>query len=103
MGATARTIAPRLVHSSTSDSAPHAQVCFENLLAQARTVDLEEIRDLSRFVRVILLIPQASTRGATRGHHSPRTPNELLNVGQNLLAFEITGRPLQKMGFLSVR
>lgn len=98
MEATARTIDPRLVHSSTSDSTPHAQVSFENLLAQARTVELEEICDLSPFVRVILLIPQASTSGTSGEHHSPRTPNQPLNVERNFRAFEITGQLLQQDG-----
>ena len=98
MGATARTIAPRFVHTSTSHSTPHTQVCLEKLLAQARTAAPDQICELSRFVPVILLIPQASTRGATRRHNSPGTPNELLNVDHNFRAFEITGRPVLQDG-----
>jgi DNA-binding response OmpR family regulator len=54
----------------------------------------EQICELSRFVPVILLIPQASMRAAICGHNSSGTPDELLNVEQKFRAFEITGRPL---------
>jgi Transcriptional regulatory protein, C terminal len=58
MGATAKTLVPRLI--GQTEPASGMSLCLHDLLMQTRTVDLKEIPRLSRFVPVIVLIPESS-------------------------------------------
>lgn len=64
MGGTAKTLIPRLMRDSTEPTSETA-LCLDDLLVRMRTVNLNEIRHLSRFVPVIVLIPESSVHGET--------------------------------------
>jgi len=63
MGETAKTLVPRLI--VPTEPASGISLCLHDLLMQTRTVDLKEIPRLSRFVPVIVLIPESSAHRQT--------------------------------------
>jgi hypothetical protein len=59
MGATAKALVPPLVRGSI-ERAPVTALSLSDLLARAQTLNVNEIRQLARFVPVIILIPESS-------------------------------------------
>jgi DNA-binding response OmpR family regulator len=75
MGATAKALVPPLVRGSI-ERAPITALNLSDLLARARTLNVNEIRQLARFVPVIILIPESSPGQAA----PPKVPcNRSLN------------------------
>ena len=59
MGATAKALLPQLMRGSI-ERAPATALSYSDLLARAQTLNVNEIRQLARFVPVIILIPESS-------------------------------------------
>jgi len=59
MGATAKALIPPLVRGSV-ERAPATALSYSDLLARAQTLNVNEIRQLARYVPVIILIPESS-------------------------------------------
>lgn len=69
MRATAKTLVPRLMESM--EPASGISPCIDDLLMRTRALDLKEIRTLSRFVPVIVLLPESSVHKQTPGAKTP--------------------------------
>ena len=59
MGSTAKALIPPLVRGSV-ERAPATALSYSDLLARAQTLNVNEIRQLARYVPVIILIPESS-------------------------------------------
>jgi Transcriptional regulatory protein, C terminal len=59
MGAVAKALVPPLMRGSI-ERAPFTALSLSDLLARAQTLSVNEIRQLARFVPVIILIPESS-------------------------------------------
>lgn len=84
MGTTAKALVPPLVRGSI-ERAPFTALSVSDLLARTQTLSVNEIRQLARFVPVIIVIPEALP-GQTAPPKVPgnRSPNETAKAGKIL-------------------
>jgi len=109
MTAPAKTLVPRVMRDST-DPAPQSALDLDSLLSQTGTVGLKEIGELSRFVPVLVLVPESSLRRETlqpriERNKSPRQTAKPLDIVQAFgAAPELTlSAPEGEFGFGRVR
>ena len=84
MGTTAKSLVPPLVRDSIQ-RAPLTALSVSDLLARTQALNVNEIRQLARFVSVIILIPEALPgQAAPPGIPCNRSPNETAKAGSIL-------------------
>jgi DNA-binding response OmpR family regulator len=69
-------------------------LCVDDLLMRMRALDLKDIRELSQFVPVILLLPASSVHKQTPGAKSPL--NQSLSEGEPTKVLRIFPKPSEQ-------
>jgi Transcriptional regulatory protein, C terminal len=89
MGATAKALVPPLVRGLI-ERAPLTALSLSDLLARTQTLNVNEIRQLARFVPVIILIPESSPGQSAQ----PNIPcnRSLKETGKTAKTLDLLGR-----------